>query len=142
MYIRRYKKEAQISMEYMLLIGFVTVMTIHLIIIYFTFTQQSGDEIRSTQVLEISKKIVDAAESVYYLGEPSQTTLRVNIPSNIVDINLSSGKEIIFKIKTGSGIVDIVQSTSVNITGSLPTNKSTYRITLKAKSNYVEVSYK
>ena len=142
MYIRRYKKEAQISMEYMLLIGFVTVMTIPLIIIYFTFTQQSGDEIRSTQVLEISKKIVDAAESVYYLGEPSQTTLRVNIPSNIVDINLSSGKEIIFKIKTGSGIVDIVQSTSVNITGSLPTNKSYYRITLKAKSNYVEASYK
>ena len=58
MYIRRYKKEAQISMEYMLLIGFVTVMTIPLIIIYFTFTQQSGDEIRSMQVLEISKKIV------------------------------------------------------------------------------------
>jgi len=141
-YIRRYKKEAQISMEYMLLIGFVTVITIPLIIVYFTFTQQSGDEIRSMQVLEISKKIVDAAESVYYLGEPSQTTLRVNIPSNIVDINLSSGKEIIFKIKTGSGIVDIVQSTSVNITGSLPTNKSTYRITMIAKSNYVEVSYK
>ena len=76
--------------------------------------------------MKFQKKIVDAAESVYYLGEPSQTTLRVNIPGNIVDINLSSGKEVIFKIKTGSGIVDIVQSTSVNITGSLPTNNSTY----------------
>jgi len=136
------KKEAQISVEYLMIMGFVTVITIPLIIIYFTFTQESGDEIKSTQILQISKKIIDAAESVYYLGEPSQTTLRVNIPNNVIGINLSSGKEVVFKIKTKAGEVDIVQSTSVNITGSLPTNRSTYAITLKAKSGHVEVSYR
>ena len=67
------KKEAQISIEYLMIMGFVTVITIPLIIIYFTFTQESGDEIKSTQILQISKKIIDAAESVYYLGEPSQS---------------------------------------------------------------------
>ena len=95
------KKEAQISVEYMMLIGFVTVITIPLIIIYYTFTQESGDEINSIQIQQIAKKIVDAAESVYYLGEPSQTTLRVNIPNNVVKANLSTGKEVVFKIKTG-----------------------------------------
>jgi uncharacterized protein (UPF0333 family) len=136
------KKEAQISVEYMMLIGFVTVITIPLIIIYFTFTQESGDEITSIQVQQVAKKVVDAAESVYYLGEPSQTTLRVNIPDNIVLANLSSGYEVVFKMKTRVGEVDIVQGSSVNITGSLPTNKSTYLITVKAKSNYVNVSYR
>ena len=135
------KKEAQISLEYMILIGFVTVITIPLIIIYYTFTQESGDEINSVQILQIAKKIVDAAESVYYLGEPSQTTLRVNIPNNVVGTNLSTGKEVVFRIKTKAGEVDIGQSSSVNISGSLPINKSTYKITVKAKSNYVEVSY-
>ena len=64
------KKEGQISVEYLVIIGFVTVITIPLIIIYYTFTQQSNDEITSSQISQISKKIVDAAESVYYEGSP------------------------------------------------------------------------
>jgi len=64
------------------------------------------------------------------------------MPNNIVGINLSSGKELVFKIKTKAGEVDLVQNTFVNITGSLPTNKSTYTITLIAKSDHVEISYK
>jgi len=134
------KKEAQVSVEYMMIIGFATVITIPLIIIYYTFTQESGDEIASTQIIQVAKKVVDAAESVYYLGEPSQTTLRVNIPNNVILANLSN-YEVVFRLKTKSGEVDIVQSSTVNITGSLPTNKSTYLITVKAVSDYVKVSY-
>lgn len=140
--MNRTKKEAQISVEYMFLIGFATVITIPLIIIYQSFTQDSNDEINSLQINQIGKKIVDAAESVYYLGEPSQTTLRVNIPNNIVLADLSAGYEVVFKIKTRSGQSDIVQSSSVNITGSLPVNKGTYTITVKAISDYVNVSYR
>ncbi len=135
------KKEAQISVEYMFLIGFVTIITIPLIIIYYTFTQESGDEINSAQILQIAKKVIDAAESVYYLGEPSQTTLKVNIPGNVVLANLSAGYEVVFKVKTRSGKVDIVQNSAVNITGSLPINKGAYIITVKAASGHVEVSY-
>jgi len=139
MYIQ--KKEGQISVEYMMLIGFVTIVSIPLLIIFFSFTQDSGDEIASVQVQQIAKKIIDAAESVYYLGEPSQTTLRVNIPDNVVLVNLSD-YEVVFKIKTKSGEVDIVQNSDVNITGFLPTNQSTYLITVKAGPNYVNVSYR
>ena len=135
------KKEGQISVEYMMLIGFVTVITIPLIIIYHTFTQESNEEISSSQINQIAKSVVDAAESVYYLGEPSQTTIKINMPGNIILANLS-GNEVVFKVKTKTGNSDIVQSSSVNITGSLPTNIGSYTITVKAKPNYVEVSYR
>ena len=135
-------KSAQVSVEYMFLIGFVTVITIPLIIIYQSFTQESNDEISSTQINEVAKKIVDAAESVYYLGEPSQTTLKVNIPGNIVLADLSSGYEVVFNVRTKTGSSEIVRNSPINITGSLPVNKGTYTITLKAKSKYVEVSYR
>lgn len=135
------KKEAQISVEYLVIIGFVTVITIPLVVIYYSFVQDSSDEIASTQIIQIAKKVVDAAESVYYLGAPSQTTLRVNIPNNVVLANLSD-YEVVFKIKTKAGLVDIVQSSNVNITGSLPTKMSTYLITIKAESNYVNVTYR
>ena len=136
-----YASSGQVSIEYMVIIGFVTVITIPLILIYHTFVQESNDEITSTQVSQIAKKIVDAAESVYYMGEPSQTSLRVNIPDNVVVAN-ASNYEVIFQIRTKSGVADIVQSSSVNVTGSLPTNRSTYLITVKAVSNYVNVSYR
>lgn len=135
------KKEAQISVEYMVIIGFATIITIPLIIIYYTFTQQSNEEITSSQISQIVKKIVDAAESVYYIGEPSQTTLRVNIPDGIVLANLSSGKEVVFRVRSGAGEADIVQTTSVNITGNLPTRQGNYLVTVKAMPNYVNVSY-
>jgi uncharacterized protein (UPF0333 family) len=135
------KKEGQISVEYMVIIGFATVITIPLIIIYFSFVQDSGSEIASTQISQIAKKVVDTAESVYYLGEPSQTTLKVNIPDNIVLANLSAGYELVFKIRNGERESDIVESSSVNITGTLPVIKGTYSITVKAVSDHVEVSY-
>ena len=142
------EKKAQVSVEYMFLIGFATLITIPLIIIYQSFIQDSREEIASVQIIEISKKVIDAAESVYYLGEPSQTTLRVNIPHNIVAVDLEGGSletgyyEVIFNISTKSGIVEIVQNSAVNITGSLPINKGTYTITVKAKSDHVNVSYR
>jgi len=138
----RIKKEAQISVEYMIIIGFVTIITIPLIIIYYTFTQESGDEINSVQIQQIARNIISAAESVYYLGEPSQTTLKVNMPGNVVLANLSAGYEVVFKMQTKSGEVDIVQNSAVNISGKLPTSKGFYTITVKAKSNYVNVSYR
>ena len=142
------KKEAQVSMEYMFLIGFATIITIPLIIIYQSFIQDSNEEISSAQIEQIAKNVIDTAESVYYLGEPSQTTLKVNIPGNIVAVDLEGGSletgyyEVVFNISTKSGIVEIVQNSKVNITGSLPINKGTYTVTVKAKSGYVNVSYR
>ncbi|MBI2208848.1 hypothetical protein HYU50_05115 [Candidatus Woesearchaeota archaeon] len=134
-------KKSQISVEYMVIIGFVTLITIPLILIYHSFVQDSSNEITSTQTQQIAQKIIDAAKSVYYLGEPSQTTLKVNMPDNVVSADLSAGYEVVFKVKTNSGTSDIVQNSPVNITGSLPTAEGLYTITIKAKSGHVEVSY-
>ncbi len=138
----RRKKDAQISVEYMFLIGFATVITIPLIIIYQSFIHESSVEITSSQINQVAQNVVDAAESVYYLGEPSQTTIKANIPGNIVSADLSAGYEVVFKIRDKSGMVDIVRNSAVNITGSLPVNKGTYTITVKAAPNHAEVSYK
>ena len=134
-------RNSQMSVEYMIIIGFVTVITIPLLIIYYTFTQDSKDDISSAQIDQIAKTISDSAESVYYFGEPSQTNLKINMPDNVVLSNLSNN-EIVFRIKTRTGEADIVQSTLFNITGSLPVKKGAYTVTIKAKSNYVNVSYK
>lgn len=137
--IRRSK--AQISVEYAIIMGFVAVISVPLIIIYYDYTAASNEEIVSRQILNIAQKVVDAAESVYYLGEPSQTTLKVHIPNQVTESTIEQERELVFKIKTKTGITDIVQVSSVNITGSLPTTQGIHYITVKAERGKVSVSY-
>ena len=132
--------KSQVSVEYLLIIGFVTLMTIPLLVIYYTYSSDSSDAFASNQALQIARSIVDSSESVYYLGKPSQTTLRLNFPDKIQSTTLSN-REVVFKIKTQSGVSDIVQVSSVNISGNLPTKQGTYTLTIKAEDRYVQVSY-
>lgn len=133
--------KAQVSVEYLLIIGFVAVITIPLIILYYNYTADSSDEIITSQINQIANKIVDAAESVYFLGEPSQTTIKAYIPSKITGASLDN-KEVLFNVSTRAGISDIVKVSSVDLTGDLPIKPGTYLITIKARETDVEISYK
>ena len=123
----------------MLVMGFAVVMTIPLLLIYYSYSSDSSDSVATNQALQIARKIVDASESVYYLGKPSQTTLKLNFPERIDSINLSN-KEVVFKIKTKTGIAEIVQISPVNISGRLPTSQGLHIITIKAEDGYVQIT--
>lgn len=131
--------KSQVSVEYMLIMGFAALMTIPLLLVYYTYYYDSSDSVATSQALQIARKIVDSSESVYYLGKPSQTTLKFNFPERIDSINLSN-MEVVFKIKTKSGVTDVVQVSSVNITGSLPLSPGIHIVTVKAEDGYVQVT--
>ena len=131
--------KSQVSVEYIFIIGFVTIMMIPLLIIYYSYSASSKDLVATSQALQIARKIVDSAESVYYLGAPSQTTLKLNFPDGIVSTNLSN-RELVFKVSTKNGVTDIVEVSSVNISGSLPITEGIHIVTVKAEGNYVQVT--
>lgn len=130
---------SQVSVEYMLIIGFATLITIPLLLIYYTYSSDTRESVATSQALQIARSIVDASESVYYLGKPSQTTLKFNFPDSIYSTNLSN-KELVFKIKTKNGIADIVQVSSVNLSGTLPNSQGIHIITVKAEDGYVQIT--
>lgn len=130
---------AQVSVEYMLVMGFAALLTLPLLLIYYTYSAETSDSVATSQANQIARKIVDASESVYYLGKPSQTTLKFNFPDRIASTNLSN-KEVVFKIKTKSGVTDIVQVSSVNMSGNLPTSQGIHIITIKADDGFVQIT--
>ena len=130
--------KSQISVEYMLIIGFAMLMTTPLLLIYYTYSSDSSDSVATGQALQIARTIVDSSESVYYLGRPSQTTLKLNFPDRIDSINVS-GRELVFKMKTRSGITDIVQVSAVNISGNLSKSQGIHVLTIKADDGYVKI---
>ena len=131
--------KSQVSVEYMLIMGFATIMTVPLLLIYYTYSSDSTDSVAISQSMQVARKIVDSSESVYYLGKPSQTTLKVNFPDRIQSTNLSN-KEVVFKIKTQNGVNDIVQISSVNMSGTLPTTQGIHVLTIKADDGFVQIT--
>lgn len=131
--------KSQVSLEYLMIIGFAVLITIPLLLIYFSQYSSTNDLVSTSQALQIARLIVDSSESVYYLGEPSQTTLKLNFPDNIYSTNLSN-REVVFKIVTASGITDVVQVSSVNLSGSLPTTQGIHFVTIKSQGTYVQIT--
>ena len=131
--------KSQVSVEYMFVMGFAALMTLPLLIIYYTYSSDSANSVATSQALQIARKIVDSSESVYYLGKPSQTTLKLSFPDRIQSINLSN-KEVVFKIKTTKGIAEIVQVADVNMSGSLPTTQGLHVLTVAAQDGYVQIT--
>ncbi len=131
--------KSQVSVEYMLIMGFATIMIVPLLLIYYIYTSESSDSVATGQAIQIARKIVDASETVYYLGKPSQTTLKFNFPDNIKKIRLEN-YELVINVSTKTGIAEIVQVSSVNISGDLPTSQGIHIITIKAEDNYVKVT--
>jgi len=133
------EKNAQVSMEYVIIFGFILFITIPLILIFYEHTESTNDQIITSQVDKIVKKIVDNAESVYYLGEPSRTKIKVYMPNNVEQIILEN-YEVLFRVKTKSGISDIAHTSAVNISGSVSTHPGIHYITIESRGNYVWVS--
>ncbi|MEK6943283.1 MAG: hypothetical protein AABX00_04435 [Nanoarchaeota archaeon] len=133
-------KKAQISVEYMMIIGFATLMALPLLIIYYNYTSDATEAVASGQALQIARLIADSSESVYFLGSPSQTTLKLNFPDNIDSTNLSN-REVLFRMNIKKGrTTDIVQISSVNMTGTLPKTAGMHIVTIKAQDGYVLVT--
>jgi len=133
------EKNAQVSVEYVIIVGFILFITIPLILIFYEHTSSTNDQVITSQVDMIAKKVVDSAKSVYYLGEPSKTRIKVYMPTNIENVTIDN-YEVVFKVKTKSGVTDISQPSSVNISGFISVTKGIHYISIESKGDYVWVS--
>jgi len=79
-------KKAQASAEYILVSSLILLIILPTIYIFYSYSNKSSEEIRQSQVNKVGTDIVDAAEQVYYLGEPSKTTLDAIMPDGVEKI--------------------------------------------------------
>jgi uncharacterized protein (UPF0333 family) len=134
------KKRGQVSVEYLIVIGFVTLIVGVLLTISVMYRSQVNYQIRLNQVDEVARSVVDSAESVYYLGEPSRTTLKIYMPEG-VDSIIINDNELFFKVRVQSGaLTDIAYSTAANLTGSLRTSPGLREIKIESIGYQVNIS--
>jgi uncharacterized protein (UPF0333 family) len=132
-------KRGQAAVEYAILVGFVMVLLIPLIYLFYSQSSDTSVQVNSQQLRLVGQKIVDNSESVFYLGEPSKLSFKIYIPENIKQVDVT-GHSIIFTTSAGPGESEIVIPSNVNLSGTLPRATGSYTITVESKGDYVAIN--
>ncbi len=133
-------KRGQVSIEFITIFGFIFLMTIPLIIIFFDQSGAVQDAISENHIRNIAIKITDKAETMYYSGEPSKTTIKAYFPEKIEVITIGS-RTIAFNYRTAKGTLHRIESVSlVNISGNISDNPGVHYIGIESTGGGVLIT--
>jgi hypothetical protein len=134
---------AQVSIEYIMILGFVTFVVISLLAVAVFYTSSIKDRIRTTHINNYANKIISTAEYIFYSGEPSKATISCYLPENINQINITSNN-LVIEFSTSSGINKIAYNSNVpieeNLTAPLAESQGIKNIQIIAQTDKVIVS--
>ena len=134
------KKRAQISTEYLIIVSFLTFVTLSVLGVALFYTSQIKDTIKFNQIEQFANKLITSAESVYFAGEPSKLTLTAYVPEGVTSIIISDNA-INFVVGSQSGTNIISYSSDVPLTDSTISNTAgVKKIQIIAYPTYVNIT--
>jgi uncharacterized protein (UPF0333 family) len=132
------KKKGQVSMEYIILVGFISFIIIGTLVIAFYYSSGAKDRIRTNQIDNFAKKIISSSESVFYHGEPSKTTISVYLPEGVTDILIQNDR-IYITYQASSGLEKISFKSNVPLDGTISSSSGIKRIQISAQEEKVNL---
>ena len=130
------EKRGQIGIEYMIIIGFITfAITMTLVFAYF-YSDQIKDRIKMNQIDNFGVQLISSAESVYFSGEPSKSTVRYYLPEGVSSIEIIDDS-IVIEISLSSGFNRIAYSSRVPLSGEIPEGEGIKVLVLEAKEDFL-----
>ena len=111
-------KRGQISVEYLIVVGFIMFIVVSLLSIAFFYTASVQSELKSNQIENFGIKVITAAENVFFSGAPSQVTITVFLPSGITETKIirdpETGQDFLqIKFESNSGLNTLSYSSDV-----------------------------
>jgi len=147
------KTRAQVGIEYMMIIGFVTFAIMTVLALAIFYSDKTKDRMRLNYVDNFAIQLVNSAESVFFSGEPSKSTISLYLPEGveIIEIKCSDGNlpsigppltlcgsglayYLIITTHTSSGTNVKSYESKVPIIGSINIGEGIKTLTLEAKS--------
>lgn len=129
----------QVSFEYLLIVGFMFAILVPLLMLYANTQQETQSSIAQGQALRFANTIRDAAERVYYAGEPAQETLIITLPEGVLAATID-GTSLIYTLQGANGPYDIDIDGLAPLNGTLPTRPGQHRVVVKAANETVYVT--
>jgi hypothetical protein len=136
---RRGQTKAQVGVEYMIIIGFVTLAIMSVVVMAYFYSGQIKDKIRLNQVENFASQLIGSAESVFFAGEPSKTTIRLYLPEGVENITIMTDL-VIITTTTSSGKNKRGFETQVPLSGTITPNTGIKKLLLEARDTDVLIS--
>ena len=134
-------KRGQTSIEYLLMVGFITFIIIGILGIAFFYSSSIKDRIKIIQMNNFANKIISTSESVFYAGEPSKATITAHLPDGVESISINEAEDLlIISLQTSSGTTTNAFSSNVPISGSLTSSSGLKKIEIRAEANNIVIS--
>ncbi len=131
-------RRGQVSMEYMLVVGFMFALLIPLLILYARTQQDTTDSLSQGQVIRAGNTIRDVAERVYFAGAPSQETISILLPDTITDSRIDN-TTMIFTLVGAQGDYDVAVSGLAPLNGTLPDSPGRHVLIVRAETAQVRI---
>jgi hypothetical protein len=101
--------KAQVSVEYLLLIGFAMAVLVPGVFFMYSYTQSNSGEFSSTQYTLLGEQMLSTANKAKAQGTGTWLITTAQLPQSIVDIEIAgSGREIVITYQTGMGESKVV----------------------------------
>jgi uncharacterized protein (UPF0333 family) len=129
-----FKKRGQAAVEFLMVVGVAFTMLVPALYLFTQYSSTSNQIVIASQVERIGKEIISSAESVYYYGKNSKSTIKLSFPEKINSIYLNPKKnktcaedtitddtdscvsELVFNVSIFGGESHFVFYTPINIT--------------------------
>jgi len=108
-------KLGQGAFEYILVVGIAMLLIVPGVMIFYNYSLKSNDEVMRSQINMIGNDIMDAAEKVYYIGEYSWQSLKVDIPNKVTSIYVLDNSELVIEYHSYVGLSQAVFFSDINI---------------------------
>ena len=131
--------KGQVGMEYMIIIGFVTLAIMSILAFAVFYADQIKDRIRLNQVEGFAVQLLNSAESVFFAGTPSKTTVSLYLPEGVEQITVATDY-IVFNVRTSSGTNIRVFNSKVPLSGTIQVAEGLKKISLEAQSTFLNIS--
>jgi len=133
------RKKAQAGVEYMIILGFITFAITLVLVLAISYSGNIKDRVKLNQAENFATQLVNSAESVFFAGEPSKTTVRLYLPEGIQNIEIISDY-LVITMKVSTGENKRAYKSRVPIQGNIAIGEGIRKLSLEAKEDYVLVS--
>jgi|SRR3989344_213137 len=132
-------KKNQAGVEYMIIIGFVTLAVLSILALSTIYSNQTKDKIRLNQVESFGNQLINNAETVFFSGEPSEVTVNLYIPDGVSKIEIISNS-LVMTTRTSSGTNIMSFDSMVPIQNViLSPTEGIKSLSIKAREEYVVI---
>jgi len=113
-------KKGQGAFEYVLVVGIAMLLIVSGAMLFYNYSTRSSDELMRSRIDLVGNDIMGSVERVYYIGENSWETIKLDVPETVRRIYVLNNEELVIEYDSHVGVSEAVFFSNINMTTPHP----------------------